>query len=453
MDLLERVQKTNLIRNGDRIVVGVSGGPDSICMLYLLTQLNEVVSFELFVAHINHCLREEADEEEVYVKKIAEEFGLTFFSKKADVLTLSREWKMSCEEAARKIRYDFFEEVAAETKSNKIAVAHNANDRAETVLLNLIRGSGLDGLCGISVQNGKIIRPMLNITRDEIEMYLKEHNIIAMVDRTNFEEIYTRNKVRNRLIPYLKELNPNIIETLNRTADILENKRSVLLDSVKQEYEKLKSSSGMFCYEKFLNLSEEYQLEILRMAICEFCGSNKDISYENLKNAIRILTTAQSGAVVEILKGLKIKREYDSFYFMKELPVREEYCYELNVPGETVIPEAGITVRTKIVSVEEFLQMPQTKNIVAFDIAKLGKKVYVRNKRFGDFFYPMGMNGKKTLKRFFSDLKIPERERNYWPILATEEDVVWVIGKRLSKKFLQDETTKEVIILDYGENI
>jgi len=435
-------------------------------MLSIFAELRSNISFELFVTHINHQLREEADAEEAYVKKFAEDLGLSFFSKKVDVLGSSREWKMSCEEAARKIRYDFFEEVARQTNANKIAVAHNANDRAETVLLNLIRGSGLDGLCGIFAENGKIIRPMLDFTREDIEMYLKEHKIVAMVDKTNFEDVYTRNKVRNCLIPYLKELNPNIVATLNRTADILSDTRQILKDTVRQEYEKLKCSAGVLSRDKFLELSDKMKTEILRMAICDFYGSNKDISRENLKNAIRILATAQSGKVVEVLKGLKIKREYDHFYFMKELESLEPYCYELSIPGDTVIKEAGITIHARIVSIEEFLQMPQmkstcgiirempqTKNIVAFDIAKVGKKVYVRNKRLGDYFYPLGMSGKKTLKRFFSDLKIPESERTQWPILATEEEVVWVIGKRVSRKFLKDESTKEVIILDYGENI
>lgn len=453
MSLVDRVKKKNLICSGDKVVLGVSGGPDSLCMLFVLAELREEVPFELFVAHINHQLRDVADVEEEYVKDISEKLNFRFFSEKVDVLNVCKVEKMSCEEAARKIRYDFFEKVLIETGANKIAVAHNANDRAETVLLNLIRGSGLDGLCGISAINGKIIRPMLEFTREEIESYLKERGIVAMIDKTNFDEVYTRNKVRNRLIPYLKEINPNVVATLNRTADILTETRDIVKDALRADYEMVKKDDGCFLLSEFLKLSESKKLEVLRMAICEFYGSNKDISYENLKNAVRILTTSNSGAVVEIIRNLKIKREYDFFYFVDGNDFTAPYCYELKIPGRTIVDEAKIVISVKVISIDEFLKMPQSKNIVAFDIAKVGKKVYVRSKRFGDFFYPTGMNGRKTLKKFFSDLKIAERERNKWPILATENEVIGVIGKRLSKKFLKDESTKEVIILDYGENI
>jgi len=453
MGLKEKIKNTNLFQAGDKIIAGVSGGPDSLCMLLILSELAKEMGFEVIVVHINHMLREVADEEEKYVENFSQQLGLSFFSKKVDVLKLSKKQKLSCEEAARKARYEFFYEILEKTGANKIAVAHNANDHVETMLLNLIRGSGLDGLCGMQAQNNAIIRPMLRIWREEIEAYLEERKITAMIDTTNMEEVYTRNKVRHQLIPYLSELNPNILNTLYRTTEILNDTRGMLKDFREKEYAKLKKADGILDREHFFALSAEWQREILRMAINEFYGSMKDISYENIKNAVRILRSAQSGAVVEICKGLKIKVEYENFCFLREIEESVPYEYELKIPGKTIIKEAGITITAEVVSVDSLENAIFSKNKVALDIAKVGKKVYVRSKRAGDYFYPTGMEGKKSLKRFFSDLKIPEKDRNKWPLLTNETDIIWVIGKRLSRKFLKEESTREVIILDYGETI
>lgn len=453
MELKEKVRRTGFIQSGDKIIAGVSGGPDSVCMLSILAELAKEMQFELIVVHINHMLRDVADEEEEYVKNLSLQLGVPFFSKKADVHSLSKEWKLSCEEAARKVRYDFFYEILGKTGANKIAVAHNANDHVETMLLNLIRGSGLDGLCGIQRNNGEIIRPLLEISREEIEEYLKERKITARIDATNFEEVYTRNKIRNRLLPYLTELNPNILSTLYRTSEILNDVRCILREVTEKEYQQIKKATGILDKTRFLALSPELCREVLRLAIWEFHGNRKDISYENLQNAVRILENAQSGTVVELLKDLKIKVEYENICFLRELELRKSYEYELKVPGITMIPETGKKITAEIVSVNQVENVAFSKNKVVLDVAKTGKKLYVRNKRSGDFFYPTGMSGKKTLKKFFSDLKISEKERNEWPILTTEKEVVWIIGKRLSRKFLKEESTKEVIILDYGENI
>ena len=453
MSLIERVKAANLIQKGDRIIAGVSGGPDSICMLSVLLELAKDIDFEVIVVHINHMLRDVADEEEKYVENFSQQLGLPFFSKKVDIEKLSKEQKESCEVVARKVRYDFFYEVLEKNGANKIAVAHNKNDHVETMLLNLIRGSGLEGLCGIKRQNGEIIRPMLDIARSEIEEYLRDKNILSMIDATNFEEVYTRNKIRNRLIPYLEELNPNILKTLYRTTEILSQDRDILVEVVGKEYKAVRKDIGILDKTRFLELSENMKYEVLRFAIDEFCGNKKDISYENLKNVIKILQSAHSGAVIEVLGDLKIKIAYDDVCFLKELECDNRYEYELSIPGTTIIPEAGIKINAEIAAVNQLENAEFAKNKVYLDVAKVGKKVYVRNKRSGDFFYPTGMEGKKTLKKFFSDLKISETERNKWPILANDNEVIWVIGKRLSRKFLKDESTKEVIILDYGENI
>lgn len=217
-DVLKTIQKYNLINSQDRIVIGVSGGPDSMCLLDILNKLKEKLNIEIFVAHINHMIRKEADEETEFVKNFCDEIGVKCFVKKIDVIKKSTDEKIGTEEAGRKARYDFFEEVMKTVGANKIATAHNANDNAETVLMNIFRGTGTQGLKGIEpIRDEKFIRPIIECERADIENYCEQNNLNPKIDLSNFENEYTRNKIRNIIIPELKkEFNPNIIKALNK---------------------------------------------------------------------------------------------------------------------------------------------------------------------------------------------------------------------------------------------
>ena len=226
--VLKTITKNNLIEEGDKVVLGVSGGPDSICMLEILSRLpkTSVPVGNLFVAHVNHMIREEAKEDEEFVKKICEEKYIKFFSKSIDVTKLANTKKIGTEEAGRIERYKFFEEVLQKTGATKIAIAHNKNDKAETILMNMLRGSGTSGLKGIQAKRGHYIRPLIECERAEIEAYCEEQKLETRIDKTNFDNIYTRNKIRNVVIPYIKkEFNPNIIETLNRLSEVISRRR------------------------------------------------------------------------------------------------------------------------------------------------------------------------------------------------------------------------------------
>ena len=204
--VLETIKKYNLIENGDRLVLGVSGGPDSIAMLDILynIKMKEKIKFNIIVVHINHMIREEAIEDEKFVKDFCEKKKIDFFSKSIDVKKLANTNKIGIEEAGRKARYDFFEEILKKTNSNKIAIAHNKNDKIETIIMNLMRGSGISGLKGIAEKRGKYIRPLIECDRSEIEQYCKNQNLNPRIDKTNFNNEYTRNKIRNIVIPYIK---------------------------------------------------------------------------------------------------------------------------------------------------------------------------------------------------------------------------------------------------------
>lgn len=240
--ILEIIKRYNLIENGDKIVVGVSGGPDSITLLNVLKNIKEkeIIKFNLVVCHINHMIREEAVSDEKYVEEYCKKNNIEFLAKRIKVEEMAEKEKIGTEEAGRKARYEFFNEILNKTNANKIATAHTANDNAETVLMNIIRGSGTLGLKGIEAKNGKLIRPLIECKRSEIEKYCKDENLNPRIDKTNFENIYTRNKVRNMLIPYIENnFNPNIIEAINRLSDLSKQENDFLEKLTKEAYKKI----------------------------------------------------------------------------------------------------------------------------------------------------------------------------------------------------------------------
>jgi len=242
--VLKTIEQFRLIESGDKIVIGVSGGPDSMCLLNILKDImsdeTNKLSFSICVAHVNHGIREEAEEETKYVQDYCEKNNIPIYIKRIDVPKMARENKIGLEEAGRNARYNFFEEVLKNTNSNKIAIAHNLNDRAETVLMNLIRGSGPLGLKGIEAKRDKYIRPLIQIDRTDIEEYCEKEKLNPKIDKSNKDNTYRRNKIRNLLIPYLKdEYNPNIIEAITKLSEIMEDEQNYLEKIVNNIYEKL----------------------------------------------------------------------------------------------------------------------------------------------------------------------------------------------------------------------
>ena len=240
-EVLTTIKKYNMINKGDKVVIGVSGGPDSITLLNVLNKFKEKLNIKIYVAHINHSIRKEADEETEYVREFCKKIDVEFFFKKIDVESEAKKLKIGTEEAGRNIRYAFFEEVAEKVGANKIATAHNSNDNAETVLMNIIRGTSISGLKGIEkMRDNKFIRPLIETTRATIEKYCKTEKLNPRYDKSNKENIYTRNKIRNLLIPYIqKEFNPNIIEGINRLSNIAEEEECFINSMVEEEYKRI----------------------------------------------------------------------------------------------------------------------------------------------------------------------------------------------------------------------
>ena len=328
--ILKTIKKYNLISNGDKIVVAVSGGPDSMCLLNILKNLRQKFNIELFVAHINHMIREEADSETEYVKNYCEKNNIKCFIKRANVLEMAKEQKKGTEEMGRIVRYDFFEYVANEVSANKIAIAHTENDNAETILMNLMRGASLEGLKGIEPIRGKYIRPLIECNREEIEKYCEINKLDPKFDKTNNDNTYTRNKIRNLLIPYIKkEFNPNIIETLNRLAVLARQDATYFNKIVKESY------ADILLYENINNLNEnlekhiildlkkfnklEYVIKsrVLLYTINKLLGTTKGIEKINIEDMIKLCEKNIGNKCLIPNKNVKIYVKKGKIFFTK----------------------------------------------------------------------------------------------------------------------------------------
>lgn len=330
MNLKEKITNTikefNLIENGDKIVLGVSGGPDSICMLDILRKIKEekIVDFEIVVAHINHMIREEAKDDEEYVKNYCEKNNIEFYSKSIEVEKIANNNKMGTEETGRMVRYEFFDEVLEKTNANKIAIAHNKNDRAETVIMNMLRGSGISGLKGIEpIKNNKYIRPLIECERFEIEQYCEENKLNPRIDRTNFENIYTRNKIRNIVIPYIKEeFNPNIIESITRLSDLIKQEDDYLQKQVKNVYDEIclgKSENEIVLDLKKFNSQEKViKSRLLLYTITELRGSSEGVYKIHIEDVIKLCENNIGNKFLTPNKNIKILVKNHKIYFQNK---------------------------------------------------------------------------------------------------------------------------------------
>lgn len=293
-NVLDTIKKYNMIENGDRIVVAVSGGPDSISLLNVLSKLRNKLNIELFVAHVNHQIRAVADEETEYVKNFCSERGIQCFVKKVDVIKLAEQEKISTEEAGRNVRYDFFEEVFRKVNANKIAIAHNKNDNVETVLMNVIRGSGVSGLKGIEpVRDNKFIRPIIEMERFEIEKYCEDENLNPKFDESNKENIYTRNKIRNLLIPFLEDkFNPNIVESISRLSSLATQENKYIDKVIDNSYNSVlleeNKKNIIFNAKKFNALDEFIKGRVLLLTIQNLFGTTKGIEKIHIEDLIKM---------------------------------------------------------------------------------------------------------------------------------------------------------------------
>lgn len=325
--VIETIKKYNLIENGDKLVLGVSGGPDSIAMLNILNEIkmDEKIdlNFNIVVAHINHMIREEAADDEKFVKDFCKKKNIEFYAKSIDVQKLANTNKIGTEEAGRNVRYKFFNEVLKKTNSNKVAIAHNKNDKAETIIMNFMRGSGISGLKGIEEKREKYIRPLIECERIEIERYCDEQKLNPRIDKTNFENEYTRNKIRNVVIPYVKkEFNPNIVDTLNRLSELVREEEKYIDKQVKESYSDLMLEENkeqiILDLKKFNQQEKVIKSRLVLYTIMRLFNTSRGIEKIHVEDIIKLCNNNIGNKYLTPNKNIKVLVKNHRIYFLNQ---------------------------------------------------------------------------------------------------------------------------------------
>ncbi len=453
------IEKYSLINRGEKVVVGVSGGPDSVCLLHVLKTISEKMDIKLYAVHINHMLRgAESDLDEEYVRNLCKKLDVSLYAERIDVASVAEDKGLSLEEAGREARYQKFYQVADQVGAEKIAVAHNKNDQAETVLMNFIRGSGLAGLAGMDFKRDKIIRPLLEISRAEIEEYCKKHSLNPRTDSSNLKSIFTRNRIRLELIPAIDRMfGTNITETACRTAAILKDDNEFLESSALKLY---RDSARMINEREIrLNLSKIEGCHIalirrvIRRAIFELKKDLKGIGSVHTDDAARLILEGNTGSEVHLPSCIRVRKSYNQAIVNigKEENSVSDFMVPISVPGITEVAQLGLKVEAVIEdakNVEKYENIRYNSLVQFFDYEKLMKGICIRNRRNGDVFKPLKSNGTKKLKEYFIDLKVPRDERDRVPLVAQGKEIVWVTGYKISDKFKVTDNTKRVLKLN-----
>lgn len=475
--LLEKVKKTiekyEMFTTKARIVVGVSGGPDSTALLHLLLQLRDEYELELWIAHLNHQLRgKEAEEEARWVKMFASKIGIPLISDSFDVATLAKKRKLTLEEAGRMARYDFFEHVTNQVSANKIAVGHTASDQVETILMRLMKGTGLDGLSGIPPVRGRIIRPLIDIFRKEIEEYCQRNNLKPCLDSSNSDTSFLRNRVRLNLLPLLsQEYNPQISKILLQMSKNLREDADFIKRKGEKEFGKIFKKGRENKNQKWLILDTErlfrlhpaLQKRVLREGIRRIKGNLKEIDSDHLDSVLNL--DGKRGIKQLNLPGnLVIQKQYEDLLIKRGGAKNIPFARYLLVPGKTNLTQLSLILETRLISVkaDSFLTSPFTnlkKKVVSdevssfpeeeafFDFDKLRPPLLLRSRKEGDRFYPLGMKGSKKVKDFFIDLKIPMRKREKIPLLVNGGKVACIVGYRIDERFKIDNNTRKILAI------
>jgi tRNA(Ile)-lysidine synthase len=456
---------TGMISLNSRVLVAVSGGPDSIVLLHLFKKISlENSNIKLAIAHLNHLSRgEDSNKDSVFVVELGKKTKLDTFVEAIDVSLLRKNTNTSFQESARLIRYDFLRRIFSQWKGDLIALGHNADDQAETVLINLLRGSGLLGLTGIRAQRDIFIRPLHGCFRSEIDDYIHAHDLKYCSDETNFENKYLRNKVRLELIPFLELYNPKIKSILTVTSAILTDDEDYL---VKQVDEKLIEVDFRYCENSYTSLDIKLlnsqhpamQKRLVRHAIFISKGNLRSISVRHILEILRLVKCGVSSKEIHLPNGLVAlfvdgKLTFCNKSYVEKVVKKKSSVVTLsariNVPGFTDIGFRGLGFNVSFLSVDDFREFSLSPNIAYFDYHKTGPNLKMRLFRPGDNFIPLGMKGRKKIKSFFIDEKIDQDERKLIPFLTTENDfIIWIYEKRIGENYRVTDKTSVIVKIE-----
>ena len=431
------IEENNLIEKGDSIVSAVSGGSDSVFMLEMLLAIKDDYDLKIIVCHVNHGLRgAEAQRDEDFVKKLAEKNGLIYEVEHIDMAGYAKEHSLTCEEAGRKLRYLFFEEIKEKYKADKVAIAHNENDVAETIFLNIFRGTGLDGLESIPLRRDFYIRPILCFEKSEILDFLKENNIHYVDDSTNFTNDYKRNMIRNEIIPFIKKnFNENIVSSMSRLASIAKENNLYLEDIINDKYINIVKSNTID-REGFNELNHYEKTLVLRKFLRENLNHLNNISKDNIEDMINLISL-DSGKKYDIDGKHYLVNDFDKTIFKKldinELSEEISLDFKLDKVYNIYGSKFKFVLSDKILS----------KKYLDYDL--LTGKLSLRNRRSGDRFNPFGMKGTKKIKDYFVDKKVSSDDRSKVLFLMNGDEIAYVVGYDIADKYRASSKTKNYL--------
>jgi tRNA(Ile)-lysidine synthase len=445
----------HLVEKGDRLIVGVSGGVDSMVLLHLLYACREAFDLSLIVAHVNHGLRPVESEKEVeLVQKEAARLGLPFEYGQFNVKEFQKRGGLSPQDAARRVRFHFFHNLLQKHDAQKIVLGHHADDQVETVLLRLIRGSGLQGLKGmLPIRDGKVIRPLLGVWEEEIQSFAMEKKIPFLSDSSNLKKDYLRNRIRLALIPLMeREYQPNFKEILLRTSDILREEDDYLEKGAEAAYQKVVregSEALSFKFSEYQSLHQAIQWRVIRKILGRIYDRGVAVEegeWSDVHEMYRKLHQSSPSFLLELPRGAWVEKRYDVVLLGKgKVKPFLPFDVELICPGRTLIREIGKEVVIEKTDRDKFKNYRGPLNTALMDYGSLQFPLRMRNFRPGDRFYPLGAKGTQKLKNFFIDHKIPKFERPKVPLLVSGEMIAWIVGYRIDERVKITEKTRKVL--------
>lgn len=446
MDLIHKIKKTiireNLIQKNDKILIGLSGGADSVLLFNVLYQLKDDLDFEIKTCHINHSYRVTADRDENFSREISEEKNVQFFSKKVDMKQFSIDNSISLEDSGRILRYNCFNKILETENFNKIAVAHHLDDQVETFFLHLFRGSGIDGLCGIQYRNKNVIRPLLDVSKNEILNYLDSNNIEYVTDETNFIADVKRNKIRLEMLPYIQEnFNNSINESIYRTINILQDSKEIIDDITNLKFEKLVSQkNGEYSIDVKLFEIEKISIQrnIIRKLLIELNGSNQNIRMAYIDDIIGLFDLKNGREY--IFKDYSFFKSYDKVIIRENVDNKKSQSVKLEL-GTIIFGDFKISsYLTKNTNIKP------SRNKMVFDSKILSHNLVLRRRENGDRIKLKGFT--KKIKDVFIDNKVLQIERDNYPILSDEENVYAILSLKRSNLYMKNSNSKEVLVIE-----
>ncbi|MBA4390854.1 MAG: tRNA lysidine(34) synthetase TilS [Syntrophus sp. (in: bacteria)] len=450
MELLQQIKKTivqeSLIKEGDRILLGISGGLDSTTLLFLLQKIQKTIVFDLGLAHINHSLRgKESERDEQFVIDLARKFSLQAHINKADVKEYSLQNGLSIQHAGRELRYRYFNEIATAYNYNKIAIAHNLDDQVETFLLRALKGTGLRGLSAIPIKRDIIIRPFLFTYRTQIAEYALQHSIPHVEDSSNEKTLYERNFLRKEILPAMEKLNPTykdklffLLKDIVGINRFFEGQSQAFIN----KYLHVKQGEPFLDIDTLNQIDSETKFRVISDIITSLEPRFIPLR-EHFHQIQKLLSTKKPNLITSLPYGIKAKKTYNHLFFTKKpSPAPIEEVFSLSI-GQNIL--SSLMLKLKLSYARKIpANFPKNKNIAFFDVEKLGNMT-IRTFIPGDRFIPLGMNNTVKLKDFFISLKIPKEERRSIPLLLSDNIIIWVVGWRIDERFKITEKTKKVL--------